>query len=140
MSLIRSECSHLPSIVKIISSNTIFPFKCNSKNNLYVFLHLLSLCIALNQDQNLINNNQNIKTQFRFQVSCFLPWLGSVKPKHPMYSPVANFGMNLSLISFDPNSWIGCMTRELWTLKALLYPLSTLSISRLIKPIDRISS
>ena len=39
------------------------------------------------------------------------PWSGSVRPKQPMYSPVASFGKYFCFCSSLPNSLIGCITR-----------------------------
>jgi len=46
------------------------------------------------------------------------PWFGSVKPKHPINSPFAKPGKYLSFYSFVPNVYIGCITKELYTLNA----------------------
>ena len=62
------------------------------------------------------------------------PKSGSVIPKHPINYPFDNPGMYLSFNSLVPNSLIGWITKELWTLKADLYALSTLSIYLLIRP------
>jgi hypothetical protein len=44
------------------------------------------------------------------------PWLGSVRPKQPISSPVASFGKYLRLVASLPNSLIGTITSEVCTL------------------------
>ena len=38
------------------------------------------------------------------------PWLGSVRPKQPIFSPVASEGKYFSFCSSLPKVLIGCMT------------------------------
>ncbi|EWS63046.1 hypothetical protein Y695_03723 [Hydrogenophaga sp. T4] len=45
-----------------------------------------------------------------------LPWLGSVRPKQPIHSPVASLGRYFCFCASVPNSLIGTMTSELCTL------------------------
>jgi len=44
-----------------------------------------------------------------------LPESGSDRPKHPIASPVAIRGSQAAFCSSDPNAWIACIARALWT-------------------------
>jgi hypothetical protein len=44
------------------------------------------------------------------------PWLGSVRPKQPIHSPVASLGRYFCFCASLPNSLIGTITSELCTL------------------------
>jgi hypothetical protein len=44
------------------------------------------------------------------------PWLGSVRPKQPIHSPVASRAGTSALRASVPNSKIGTITSELCTL------------------------
>ena len=44
------------------------------------------------------------------------PWFGSVSPKQPIHSPLASFGRYFCFCASLPNSKIGTMTSDDWTL------------------------
>ena len=62
------------------------------------------------------------------------PWLGSVRPKQPIDSPLASFGRYFFFCASLANSKIGSMTSDDCTLIIERYPESTRSTSRAIRP------
>ncbi len=62
------------------------------------------------------------------------PALGSVSPKQPIQAPVASFGRYFCFCASVPNSLIGTMTSDPWTLIIERNPESMRSTSRATRP------
>ena len=63
-----------------------------------------------------------------------LPWSGSVKPKDPIHSPLANFGKNFWRWASFPYFQIGYITNDDCTEAVERTPESPRSISCMIRP------
>ena len=62
------------------------------------------------------------------------PKSGSVRPKHPIASAFASFGIQRSFCSLEPKAKIGYMTRADWTDTKERSPESPRSSSCMIRP------